>query len=77
MNYKYKAVEVDDRPDLKELMDVFNEMTGEDSLPRVFVKGECVGGVYKTNSIFVNGVLHRKLGMEEPLNRHMEGFIDF
>lgn len=61
LDQKCTVIELDNRPDYKALMDVFMEMTGERTVPRVFIKGKCIGGANKTNMMYHNGLLHQKL----------------
>jgi len=41
---EYKVEEIDSRRDCDKLQDVFKQITGARTVPRVFIGGRCVGG---------------------------------
>ncbi|KAK5641445.1 hypothetical protein RI129_009992 [Pyrocoelia pectoralis] len=54
---KYTAIELDERSDAEEIQLVLGEMTGAKTVPRVFVKGECLGGGSDVKALYDNGKL--------------------
>ena len=44
MNVTYKVLEVDEDKDGPEIQKILKEMTGESTVPRVFIKGKFIGG---------------------------------
>ncbi|XP_044004783.1 glutaredoxin-C3-like isoform X2 [Aphidius gifuensis] len=61
LNQAYKAIELNERKDGDEIQDVLLEMTGARTVPRVFIKGECIGGGTDCKKMFDNGELQKKL----------------
>ncbi|KAF7995628.1 hypothetical protein HCN44_006735 [Aphidius gifuensis] len=62
LNHTYKVVELDGSEVYSgEIQDVLAQMTGARSLPRVFIKGECIGGGTDCEAMFISGELPRKL----------------
>ncbi|XP_059472435.1 uncharacterized protein LOC132194868 isoform X2 [Neocloeon triangulifer] len=61
INFKYTPIELDKRDDGDKIQDVLNEMTGARSVPRVFVKGKCIGGGTDTKALFQSGELQTML----------------
>ncbi|CAF2029258.1 unnamed protein product [Rotaria magnacalcarata] len=57
----YKVIELDKMQDDDEYMDVLGRMTGEDTVPRVFIDGECIGGGDDTERLEKKGELEKKL----------------
>ncbi|CAF2999011.1 unnamed protein product [Rotaria socialis] len=57
----YKVIELDKIKDDDEYMDVLGRMTGEDTVPRVFIGGECIGGGDDTERLERKGELEKKL----------------
>jgi glutaredoxin 3 len=41
--------------------DILGEMTGADTVPRVFINGECIGGGDDTEKLEKKGELEKKL----------------
>jgi len=41
---EYTVEEIDSRSDCAKLQDVFKQITGASTVPRVFIGGKCVGG---------------------------------
>ncbi|XP_066259962.1 uncharacterized protein [Euwallacea similis] len=54
---KYTVVELDKRDDGDEIQSILGDITGAKTVPRVFVKGNCVGGGSDVKSLFENGKL--------------------
>ncbi|CAB3378277.1 Hypothetical predicted protein [Cloeon dipterum] len=61
MKVKYTVIELDRRSDGDQFQDVLNVMTGARSVPRVFVKGKCIGGGTDTKSLYQCGRLQAML----------------
>lgn len=57
---KYTAIELDERDDADEIQAILGEMTGAKTVPRVFVKGECLGGGTDVKKLHDNGELISK-----------------
>ncbi|MBN3324493.1 GLRX2 protein, partial [Atractosteus spatula] len=53
----YKVIELDQHEDGKQLQDVLADMTGERTVPRVFVNGNCIGGGSATKELHQKGRL--------------------
>jgi len=53
----YCVEEIDKRSDCDKLQDVFLQMTGGRTVPRVFVGGKCIGGGSETYSLHNQGKL--------------------
>ncbi|XP_077978655.1 glutaredoxin-2, mitochondrial-like [Glandiceps talaboti] len=58
---KYEVVELDQRDDGETLQDILGKMTGENTVPRVFVKGKCIGGGTETDDLYRSGKLEPML----------------
>lgn len=56
----YTAIELDQRDDGDEIQNVLGAMTGARSVPRVFVKGECLGGGTDVKKLYEDGELEKK-----------------
>jgi glutaredoxin 3 len=54
---KYTAIELDQRSDADEIQSILGEMTGARTVPRVFVKGECLGGGSDVKALYESGKL--------------------
>ncbi|XP_066152786.1 uncharacterized protein Grx1 [Euwallacea fornicatus] len=54
---KYTAVELDKRNDGDEIQSILGDITGARTVPRVFIKGNCVGGGSDVKSLFEKGEL--------------------
>ncbi|KAF7995627.1 hypothetical protein HCN44_006734 [Aphidius gifuensis] len=61
LNQPYKVIELDERKDGYEILDYLGEMTGVKSVPRVFIKGACIGGGSDCKTLLENGELQKKL----------------
>ncbi|XP_008560297.1 uncharacterized protein LOC103580356 isoform X1 [Microplitis demolitor] len=60
MNKTYKAIELDEKDDGEDYQDILGEITGARSVPRVFVKGEFIGGGTDVKKAFENGELAKR-----------------
>lgn len=60
MKKKYTAIELDQRDDGDEIQTILGEMTGARTVPRVFVKGECLGGGTDVKKLYDSGELTKK-----------------
>ncbi|XP_017785587.1 PREDICTED: glutaredoxin-C4-like isoform X2 [Nicrophorus vespilloides] len=56
---KYTAIELDKRDDADEIQAILGELTGAKTVPRVFVKGECLGGGSDVKALYENGKLEK------------------
>lgn len=54
---EYKLIELDQRNDGAMVQAILGEMTGAKTVPRVFVKGKCVGGGSDVKQLHENGQL--------------------
>ncbi|XP_012252844.2 glutaredoxin-C4-like isoform X2 [Athalia rosae] len=61
LKQKYTAVELDNRDDADEIQAILGEITGAKTVPRVFVKGEFIGGGSDVKQLFESGELVKKL----------------
>ncbi|XP_046424328.1 uncharacterized protein [Neodiprion pinetum] len=61
LKHKYTAIELDSRDDGDEIQSILSELTGARTVPRVFVKGECLGGGTDVKKMFESGELSMKL----------------
>jgi len=57
----YKIIEIDNISDGDDYVQVLGEMTGADTVPRVFINGECIGGGDDTEKLEKTGELEKKL----------------
>lgn len=57
----YKVVEIDNIPDGDDYVAVLGQMTGADTVPRVFIDGKCIGGGDDTEALDKKGELEKKL----------------
>ncbi|XP_065165496.1 uncharacterized protein [Atheta coriaria] len=57
LQQKYTAVELDNRADADEVQAILGEITGARTVPRVFVKGECLGGGSDVKQLYESGKL--------------------
>nr|KAF7416516.1 hypothetical protein H0235_011047 [Vespula pensylvanica] len=57
---EYTAIELDERDDAEEIQSILGEMTGARTVPRVFVKGECLGGGTDIKKLYDSGELQNK-----------------
>ncbi|XP_033336467.1 uncharacterized protein LOC117226339 isoform X2 [Megalopta genalis] len=58
---KYTVIELDEREDGDDIQDVLGEMTSARTVPRVFVKGVCLGGGTDIKKLYDSGELKEKL----------------
>lgn len=56
---KYTAIELDKRDDGDEIQAILGEITGAKTVPRVFVKGECLGGGSDVKALYEKGELQK------------------
>ncbi|PSN58141.1 hypothetical protein C0J52_01004 [Blattella germanica] len=61
LKQKYTTIELDNRDDADAIQSVLGEMTGARTVPRVFVKGECLGGGSDVKQLYDSGKLMAKL----------------
>jgi len=61
---QYKVVELDQRPDGGDIQKALAEMTGQRTVPNVFVKGQHLGGNDDTQAAAADGRLGQMLGMK-------------
>ncbi|ENN71079.1 hypothetical protein D910_02077 [Dendroctonus ponderosae] len=54
---KYTTIELDLRDDAEEIQEILGEITGAKTVPRVFIKGNCVGGGSDVKSLHEKGEL--------------------
>lgn len=64
----YKVVEIDKIPDGDDYIEILGRMTGADTVPRVFIGGECIGGGDDTERLEKQGQLEKKLKAVGALN---------
>lgn len=57
MKVPYVPIELDTRSDGPQLQQYLGKLTGESTVPRVFVNGEFVGGGSETETLYENGEL--------------------
>ncbi|KAJ8679956.1 hypothetical protein QAD02_015743 [Eretmocerus hayati] len=57
----YKAIEIDEKDDCDQYQDILEEITGARTVPRVFIKGEFVGGGTDIKKLYESGDLAKKL----------------
>ncbi|XP_034950201.1 glutaredoxin-C4-like isoform X2 [Chelonus insularis] len=60
MAKKYTSIELDERDDGDEIQNILEEITGARTVPRVFVKGECLGGGTDVKKLYEAGDLAKK-----------------
>lgn len=58
---KFLSIEIENRSDCDEIQSVLGEMTGARSVPRVFVKGQFIGGGTDVQKLAKNGELQKML----------------
>lgn len=63
----YKIVDIDTIKEGDDYMDVLGRMTGADTVPRVFIGGECIGGGDDTEALENQGQLVKKLKQANAL----------
>ncbi|KAL7286058.1 hypothetical protein TKK_0019666 [Trichogramma kaykai] len=57
----FTAIELDKRDDMDEFQDILGTLTGARSVPRVYVKGEFIGGGTDVKKLYESGELAKKL----------------
>ncbi|XP_014241597.1 glutaredoxin-C4-like isoform X4 [Cimex lectularius] len=58
---KFTTIELDGRDDGDQIQSVLGEITGARTVPRVFIKGEFVGGGSDVKNLYENGKLEKML----------------
>lgn len=53
----YTTIELDKRSDGQEIQDILGSITAAKTVPRVFVKGQCVGGGSDVKDLYESGKL--------------------
>lgn len=61
LNHSFFALELDSRSDADEIQSILQELTGERTVPRVFIDGKCVGGGTDVKKMYENGSLRKAL----------------
>ncbi|KZC11780.1 PREDICTED: glutaredoxin-C4-like [Dufourea novaeangliae] len=61
LHEKYTAIELDEREDGDEIQDILGEITSARTVPRVFLKGICLGGGTDVKKLYDNGELQQRL----------------
>lgn len=59
LGQKFTAIEIENRSDCDEIQSVLGEMTGARSVPRVFIKGNFVGGGTDVKKLASTGELKK------------------
>ena len=54
-------IEIDKIPDGDDYVSILARLTGADTVPRVFIGGECIGGGDDTERLEKQGALEKKL----------------
>ncbi|KAG9483348.1 hypothetical protein GDO78_009331 [Eleutherodactylus coqui] len=57
INVNYKTVELDEMDNGRQFQDALYQLTGERTVPRVFVNGTCIGGGTETQKLNQEGKL--------------------
>lgn len=57
MNVSLMAIELDLRTDGKEMHSTLEQITGVRTLPRIFIKGQCIGGENELQNLLDEGKL--------------------
>ena len=58
---KLKIMEIDNNPEMDKIQDYMRKRTGARSVPRIFIKGECIGGGSEAAAADSSGDLERRL----------------
>ncbi|XP_071956347.1 uncharacterized protein [Antedon mediterranea] len=58
---KYEVVELDKRSDGDAIQNALAQITGARTVPRVFIKGKCIGGGSETRDMQASGELRKLL----------------
>ena len=58
---KLKIMEIDNDPNMDKIQDYMRKRTGARSVPRIFIKGECIGGGSEAAAAVSSGDLERRL----------------
>jgi glutaredoxin 3 len=62
LGVKYLAIEIDTREDGDEILEAVTEMTGQETIPNVFIKGRSIGGCDDTHELHREGKLLPLIG---------------
>jgi glutaredoxin 3 len=65
LGVEFKVFELDEMADGADIQDALLKMTGQRSVPNVFVNKEHIGGNDDTQASFRNGLLETKLGLSK------------
>ncbi|XP_046405507.1 glutaredoxin-2, mitochondrial-like isoform X2 [Ischnura elegans] len=57
LGYTYTAIELDKMPNGPSIQDYLGQKTGARTVPRVFIKGKCIGGASDTKQLHDEGRL--------------------
>ena len=58
---KLKIMEIDNNPEMDKIQDYMRKRTGARSVPRIFIKGECIGGGSDAVAADSSGELAKRL----------------
>ncbi|XP_060595049.1 uncharacterized monothiol glutaredoxin F10D7.3-like [Ruditapes philippinarum] len=58
---EYKIWEIEREPNCAEIQSVLRDITGAQSVPRVFINGKCIGGGSETKALHESGQLQSML----------------
>eukprot|EP01089_Gocevia_fonbrunei_P007150 TRINITY_DN18202_c0_g1_i1.p1 TRINITY_DN18202_c0_g1~~TRINITY_DN18202_c0_g1_i1.p1 ORF type:complete len:103 (+),score=24.02 TRINITY_DN18202_c0_g1_i1:179-487(+) len=61
LKVKYKAIDIDTMKDRLKIEEALQTKTGAHTVPRVFIKGICIGGCDDTQEEYQSGELNKKL----------------
>ncbi|KAF4516928.1 hypothetical protein B566_EDAN008017 [Ephemera danica] len=61
LDQKYTVIELNKRDDGDVIQAILGEITGGKTVPRVFIKGQCIGGGSETKSLAASGKLKELL----------------
>lgn len=64
----YKVIELDKMSEGDDYQEVLTELTHADTVPRVFIGGECIGGGDDTERLEKQGELEKKLKKANALD---------
>ncbi|UJR33876.1 hypothetical protein I4U23_021297 [Adineta vaga] len=67
----YKVIELDNMDDGDEYQEILGQMTDADTVPRVFIAGECIGGGDDTEKLDKQGELEKKLKQADALEKEV------
>jgi glutaredoxin 3 len=67
MGVRFNSIELDQRKDGSAIQQVLRSLTGQSTVPNVFVKGNHIGGNDDTHEAYRNGSLQSMLGASDDL----------